>query len=188
MGSNGVVVTGWDGLPVARSLDEFAAGVRKIRTLIVEWEFRLGEWLNKNKEMHGDLIWQWVDELPYTHAQISNFMWVAKEIGDQYTPEIRWSWWQSMAAIPAEERDPVITLALAGKIDREGIRALGHRNGSAGLKTQTAAIPTARDLAAENFGLAMAVCAKLMKYGDEDNLKEALDDLIAKAMILRELL
>lgn len=135
MSQNGAVAV-WEGMPVARSLDEFAAGVRRICNFKREFEFRLGQWLVENQNIHGDLIWQWADELPYTHSQLSNFMWVYRSIGDQYTPEIPWTWWQSMAAIPEAERDPIISRALAKTIDRDGIRALaqmltnGAKNGA----------------------------------------------------------
>jgi hypothetical protein len=177
----------WDGMPVARSLDEFAAGVRRIKNFVLEWEFRLGEWLNANKAIHHDLIWQWVDELPYTHAQISNFMWVAKEIGDQYTPEIKWSWWQSIAGLPEEKRSECITRALGKTIDREGIRALGTKNGSAGLKTQMAAIPTERERAESDLAKAYVHVGWLQKHWDSGpDYAAALDELIECAMALRE--
>ena len=127
MSSNGVQV--WEGMPVAKSLEEFAAGVRRISNFKREFEFRLGQWLVQNRNKHGDLIWQWADELPYTHSQLSNFMWVAQSIGDQYTPEIPWTWWQSMAAIPADEREPIIDRAKNKTISRDQIRDIANGNG-----------------------------------------------------------
>lgn len=204
MSSNGVVVRG-DRLPAFRTIEEWGSGLRWLVGFNKNWRWILGEYLCKGEDIYGEKVWQFIDprDIGFGSRQaVSNAMWTFRAIGNQYNPEagLTFDTWRELASLEPAQRDPFITRALSGEtIHRDEIRALAaSRNVSNGTTarsgldaaagTGTSAIGTARDLAAENFGLAMAVCAKLMKYGDEDNLKEGLDDLIAKAMILRELL
>ena len=54
MSTNGAVQV-WEGMPVARSLDEFAAGVRRICNFKREFEFRLGD---GSAAVHPELLGQ----------------------------------------------------------------------------------------------------------------------------------
>jgi hypothetical protein len=169
---NGLVV--WEGLPVARSLDEFAAGVRRIATFQKQFKWRLAEWLHKNEEAHGDKIWQWVDELGYSHPQISNMLWVYRTIGDQYDAkaDLTFDTWRELASLTREQRKGI--LQADKKISRDEIRAMTHKNGAAPSE------PTPLIDALLLVGKLLSLEAK----GEDvaDRLSPALDELIAEAI------
>lgn len=185
MSNNGVVAQ-WD-LPSARTLDEFAAGIRRIATFQKQFRWKLGAYLVQAEAIFHERIWQYVDELGYSHAEVSNMMWVYRSIGDQYTPEIPWTYWQSMASIPAGDRDSIITRALANNITRDEIRALVGKNGSAGTATRMAYVPDALCILEIAVARAYLTVGKLIERRERGQLTlAALDELTDAAMAYRE--
>jgi hypothetical protein len=205
---NGVVVRG-EQLPAFRTIEEWGAGLHWLVKFHREWKWRIAEYLVKGQETFNEQIWQYIDpsELKFkTQQEVSNAIWTFRQIRDQYTPEAELSFdmWRELASLKPAQRDPFITRALSGeKIHRDEIRALaaprngfkaiGARNGSDALESTADAVgslPDARGLALQAFVDALAVSGKVaVRFGKGEPinglLADALDELIAKAMILR---
>ena len=128
-------------------------------------------------------------------------MWTYRQIGEQYTAEANLSFdmWRELASLKPLDRDPFITRALSGdRISRDEIRikvkdASAAGNGSAGVLGSDSGLPDARGVALQAFVDALAMSGKLaVRFGKGEAvgglLAEALDELIAKAMIVRGML
>lgn len=187
--SNGLVVQKWE-VPASLSWEDWQSRMRDAAILQKKWAWYLGDLLNYGIENYGEKAWQLIGDIKLAHETLMNYKSIAgKILPEERIADVPFTVYQDIAALPREKRDEIVTAYQAGKLNRAEIRALraqtnnGHENGAGnGLGT----LPTAKELAWESFGLAMAVCAKLMKYGDEDNLKEALDTVVEKAMALKE--
>lgn len=206
MSSNGLMVRG-DRLPAFRTIDEWGAGLKWLVGFHRQWKWMLGEYLVRGEEIYNEKIWQFIDPADLglkSRQDVSNAMYVYRACRDQYTPAIEeWTFWQSMAPLTREQRDHCITRALGTGISRDEIRALrvdskvnGAGSGSdagAGFVEPTSGLPNARGLALQAFVDVLAASGRLaVRFGKGEAvnglLRDALDDLTAKAMILRELL
>lgn len=181
MSRNVVVSRGWD--QWCKRLMELARTGRELK-------FVIGDHLNRGEELYHDKIWQVLNDTGWSRAYIANVQYVARRIEpDERKEKIGWTIYQSMAPLEKAERAKVITRALSNEgISRDevrGIVAMTHVNGNGKPPER---LPTAKEAAEQEFGQAMAVCATLMRHHDDFNLIEALDDLVAKATVLRAML
>src|SRR5271168_1484313 len=139
---------------------------------------------------HGEKGSQLINEFGYSEGHLANLRYVAKRFPpDERSSDLAWSFYQSCAPFDKRTREKLITQGLSGEINRAGVRALAAAQGIGASQTEngSARLPSAKDAAFEGLGLVMAEVAKLYKYPKATNetWRDALDELIAKAMILR---
>ncbi len=188
---NGVVV--WsERIPARMSWSELEERVRNVGKLKRALPFYVGDLVLACDE-HGEKGSQLINEFGYSEGALANLRYVAKRFPpDERSSALPWSVYQSIAPFDKRTREKLISQALAGEINRAGIRALAAENGTgaAGAENGSARLLGAKDAAFEGVGLAMAQMAKLYKGQNVANetWAEALDELIAKAMILQAML
>lgn len=183
-------------LPLPRTLDDFAAGIKRIARFHRQFRWRLGEYLVQNEDRFGEAIWQYVDELGMSHGDIANCMSVYRRIGDQYTPEIKWSLWQALAPLEPKDREPLITRALSGQVTRDEIRAIAssaNGNGAASSENVSAGIPTQMEAQIERLAQAMVTVGRLLRRKSDgadcnEDLKAALEEVTAEIVMLSGML
>ena len=115
-GQNGAVVA-WT-LPRPKTLEEWGNGLKWLVNFNKNWRWILGKYLVEGEELYQERIWQYVDheDLKCSKNDVLNCMWVYRAIRDQYTAELPWTWWQSMAKLP---KPP--TLTALSKILQESV-------------------------------------------------------------------
>ena len=179
--------------PKFRTVEEWGAGLSWLLNFKRNWQWLFGTYLLRGEERFHDKIWQYVhfDEIPYDRGYLDNIMSVCRRIGDQYTPEIKeWTFWEAMAPMTPKQRDPIITRALAGDIDRDEIRALRAagrdlngagakkpKNGSTGTADAASGLPDARGAALQAYVDALTATGKLaVRFGRGEPINGLLRD------------
>lgn len=193
MGSKGVAVRG-DRLPAFRTIEEWGSGLRWLVGFNKNWRWILGEYLCKGEDIYGEQVWQFIDprDIGFGSRQaVSNAMWTFRAIGNQYNPEagLTFDTWRELASLEPAQRDPFITRALSGEtIHRDEIRAARPLKGTISSENGSTSLPTAKEVALEQLGLAMADVARLFRRKATDQeWNDALDELIRRAMEARTL-
>jgi hypothetical protein len=203
---NGVVVY-QERLPNRISWEEWTQRVHNIGTLKKKIAWYIGDLLNYGLDAFGEKAWQEIEAMGYSEGALSNFKYVAKKFPpEERSSDLPWSTYQAIAPFRKAEREKLITRALNGEIGRTAIRALaasrndsngtGAENGSDAAESTAdavAGLPDARGLALQAFVDALAVSGKVaVRFGRGEAinglLADALDELIAKAMILQAML
>lgn len=185
---NGIVV--WcERIPARMSWSELEERVRNVGKLKRALPFYVGDLVLACDE-HGEKGSQLINEFGYSEGALANLRYVAKRFPpDERTSSVPWSIYQSIAPFDKRTREKLITQVLAGEMDRAGIRALAATKGNGASDDSDAGnrLLGAKEVAFQGLGLAMAQMAKLYKGQNVTNetWADALDELIAKAMILR---
>ena len=180
-------------LPSFRTLDEWSSGLRWLLAFKKNWQWIFGTHMIKGEDRFGEKVWNFVhpDEIHYSPGYLANIMWVCRQIGDQYTPEIpNWSFWEALAPMTPKQRDPLITRALKNGASRDDIRALkartnGNRfesNGNSNAENDL----VMRDVSNPLIDALLLVGKLLSREAKGEDVSEllapALDDLVAEAM------
>jgi hypothetical protein len=185
---NGVVV--WsERIPARMSWSELEERVRNVGKLKRALPFYVGDLVLACDE-HGEKGSQLINEFGYSEGALANLRYVAKRFPpDERSSGLAWSFYQACAPFDKRTRERLITQGLSGEINRAGVRALAAAQANGASQTENAGnrLLGAKDAAFEGVGLAMAQVAKLYKGQNVTNetWADALDELIAKAMILR---
>jgi hypothetical protein len=185
---NGVVVLE---LPARLSWDGWCARVHEVGLLKKKLPFYVGDLLLYGEQTFGEKASQLINSFGYSEGALSNLRYVAKRFPpEERTNELSWSMYQAIAPFDKRTREKLIVRALSGELKRADIRALSAENNGNGASDDSEGSPrlkTAKAVALEGLGLAMAATARLYKGQNVANetWAEALDELIAKAMILR---
>lgn len=155
--------------------------------------------------------WQIISRLydegqPYQYSTIRQYMSLWRKFGQEWDTSVKISLYQAVEGLPKDKAQKLIDRARELNLTRQEVRAMAQngKNGAGSTLGNGAAMaqdrvsaqmahgseepPTALAQAKENLGLQMAVCGKLIQFDDDENLKEALDDLIAKGLVLRGML
>jgi hypothetical protein len=190
MSQNGIVVF-QERVPARMGWEEWVNRVHNIGLLKRRVAWYIGDLLLYGEETFGEKAWQEIEAMGYSEGALGNMKYVAKRFPpEERSAELPWSTYQAIAPFQKREREKLVTQALAGEINRAGIRALSaaassesHLNGKVAKKGVSAST--------EAIGEALLAFGKLLgRYRDGEAvdalLKAAGDDLFEQWQILAE--
>jgi hypothetical protein len=189
MSTNGLVVLA---VPSRMTWDDWTARVKNVAMVKRKLPFYIGDLLLIGEQTFGERASQFLNEFGYSQGALESFRWVSKKFPPEDRCDLPWGYHQAAAALPKRERDKALTAALAGELNRAGIRALvasngSGRNGGSSDEKTASTLPDGKSVAAEALGEAIILVGKLLQgRGNEKALSGALDELIDAAMALRE--
>lgn len=174
-----VVHSSWDGW------------VRDMRLAVVikeKFPFFVGDLL-READKYGEKAWQYISDLRYDPQTLKNLKYVSGRIPEEERNiEVPHSIYQDIASLPKKERDKAVSGYLAGTMRRADIRALkAQTNGNGASPVEN--VPTGLETLKNGVAEAYVTVGRLMQRGEDGPLlAAALDELIAAAMVLREVL
>jgi hypothetical protein len=198
MSVNGVVVLA---VPARLTWDEWVARVKNVAVMKRKLPFYIGDLLLYGEQAFGEKASQLLNDFGNSDTALTNFKYVSKKFPPEERCDLPWSWHQAAAGLPKKQREKAITDALAGLINRSGIRALANggkvngaahaENGSESTADGLGTLLDALGLALETFSEALVTSSKLTlrkRQGEAVNglLAESLDELISAAQNLKE--
>jgi hypothetical protein len=188
MSTNGLVVLA---IPSRMTWEDWTARVKNVAMVKKKLPFYIGDLLLIGEQTFGEKASQFLNEFGYSEGALDNFRWVAKKFAPEERCDLPWSWHQAAAKLPKRERDKALTAALAGELNRAGIRALvngGKVNGASNGSDAPESLPDAKTAAFEALGLEMAQVGRMFKWAKvtDEEWRNALDELIEKTMAARE--
>lgn len=193
MSQNGIIV--WaERVPSRLSWDEWTSRVHNVGMLKKKIAWYIGDLLNYGLDTFGERAWQEIEAMGYSEGALSNFKYVAKKFPpEERSGDLPWSTYQAIAGFRKPEREKLVTRALKGELNRADIRRLAAETNGNGALADSDGSPrllNAKEEAFHNLGLTMAEVGRMYKWPKvtDETWAEALDELIAKAMIVRGML
>lgn len=160
----------------------------------------VGDLLLYGLDTFGEKAWQEIEAMGYSEGALANLKYVAKRFPpDERSAELPWSFFQACAPFDKRTREKLVTQGLSGEINRAGVRALAasKTNGASdgaeivpdGSEGAKKGIPARVEVAEWDLAVAYVMVGKLVERRERGKLTAtALDELIEKAMALKELL